>query len=143
MLRLCSPARFQSPYAIFVTTSPRSLMASRTAPISKWRFRVLLTPISMLSKSTNTAIFNLSSTINCRIALTGRGWRTVGAVYDCPYSASSAAFLFLRNFDNPYFIRTAGRNVDLVSLLVRHKVSQHPAAGRNGPALKVVVLGVE
>src|SRR5438874_10866491 len=37
-------------------------MASRTAPISKCRFRVLLTPISMLSKSTNTAIFKRSST---------------------------------------------------------------------------------
>src|SRR5437868_5839457 len=62
MLRLCSPARFQSPYAILVTTSPFSLMASRTAPISKCRLRVLLTPISMLSKSMNTAIFNRSST---------------------------------------------------------------------------------
>src|SRR5262250_1983999 len=62
MLRLCSPARFQSPYATFVTTSPRSLIASRTAPISKCRLRVLLTPISMLSKSTNTAIFKRSST---------------------------------------------------------------------------------
>src|SRR6266478_5914241 len=37
-------------------------MASSTAPMSKCRFSVLLTPISMLSKSTNTAIFKRSST---------------------------------------------------------------------------------
>src|SRR5262245_1697585 len=154
MLRLCSPARFQSPYAIFVTTSPRSLMASRTAPMSKWRLSVLLTPISILSKSMNTAIFNLSSTIICRITLTSRGWRGTrgqwgqpprsrGAAPLPPCPAPSAAVLFPRNLDHTYFVRTTGRDVDLVALLVRHKVSQHFAAGRDRPSLEAAVFGVE
>src|SRR6476646_2321765 len=53
-------------------------MASRTTPMSKDWFSVLLTPISMLSKSTKTAIFSRGSVTKwswemCTcIALTGR-----------------------------------------------------------------------
>src|SRR5579871_4180214 len=54
----CRP---QFAYAILVTISPRSLRASRTAATSNSRCSVDLTPISMLSKSMNTAILNLSS----------------------------------------------------------------------------------
>ena len=40
-------------------------MASSTAPTSKWPPRVVLTPISMLSKSMKTAIFSRSSLTVC------------------------------------------------------------------------------
>src|SRR5918994_3011878 len=59
-------------------TSPRSLMASSTAPISKVWLRVVLTPISILSKSMNTAIFNFWSDIQDSLAIQLRSnWRTL------------------------------------------------------------------
>src|SRR5262249_41468631 len=57
--------------------------------------------------------------------------------------AASAASLFLRNLNNSYFVCAAGRNVDFVALLVRHKMSQHLAAGRDRPGLETAVFGVE
>src|SRR2546421_1865787 len=57
----CRP---QFAYAIFVTISPRSFRASSTAATSNSRCSVDFTPISILSKSINTAILNFSS-ISC------------------------------------------------------------------------------
>ena len=56
--------RFQSPKATLVMISPRSLMASSTAPMSNWRPSVVFTPISTLSKSMKTAILSRSSDMN-------------------------------------------------------------------------------
>src|SRR5579862_2089244 len=70
--RLYSLARGQSAYATLLTTSPRSLSASSTMETSKSFPSVSLTPIWMLSKSMNTAIFSLSSATNLLFHL-GRG----------------------------------------------------------------------
>src|SRR6202158_5262425 len=58
----------QFAYANLVTISPRSFSASNTAATSNSRCSVDLTPISMLSKSMNTAILNFSS-ISCLLIL--------------------------------------------------------------------------
>src|SRR5678815_4434438 len=92
--------------------------------MSKWRFSVLLTPISMLSKSTNTAIFNLSSTITNENITNHDG-------------------LLLRNLDDADFVHAARRNVDLVAFFVGDKVAQHTAAGWDRPGHETVVLGIK
>src|SRR6266850_1939255 len=131
MLRLCSPARFQSPYAILVTTSPRSLIASRTAPMSKCRFSVLLTPISMLSKSMNTAIFKRSSTILLRIAKKE------------PRITRITLKLFPGDIHNTDFIYPAAGDVDLFTVLRCNKVTQDATTGRDRPFHEAVVLRIE
>ena len=58
----------QFAYANLVTISPRSFSASSTAATSNSRCSVDFTPISMLSKSTNTAILSFCSILKFPIS---------------------------------------------------------------------------